>query len=84
MTLAAGAPKALLKGYSALVYALAGHGTVGGEARPIREGRLAPFGAGDALRLAADRVQDSRSPSWSSSCWAVGPSANPSSSTARL
>lgn len=47
--------------YSALVYALAGQGTVGGEARPIREGRLAVFGAGDALRLTADRAQESRS-----------------------
>ncbi|MBA2945816.1 pirin family protein [Streptomyces himalayensis] len=46
--------------YNALVYALAGHGRVGSEARPIREGRLAAFGAGDALRLAADHVQESR------------------------
>jgi redox-sensitive bicupin YhaK (pirin superfamily) len=48
--------------YNALVYALAGHGTVGGEGRPIEEGRLAVFGAGDALRVTAARVQESRSP----------------------
>ncbi|QCD53593.1 pirin family protein [Streptomyces hawaiiensis] len=49
-------------GYNALVYALAGHGTIGGEARPIQEGQLAVFGAGDAMRLTADRAQESRSP----------------------
>ncbi|MFD5342003.1 pirin family protein [Streptomyces hawaiiensis] len=48
--------------YNALVYALAGHGTIGGEARPIQEGQLAVFGAGDAMRLTADRAQESRSP----------------------
>ncbi|ANS70075.1 putative chromosome condensation protein [Streptomyces lincolnensis] len=48
--------------YNALVYALAGHGTVGTGARPIQEGRLAVFGAGDTLRLTADRAQESRSP----------------------
>jgi redox-sensitive bicupin YhaK (pirin superfamily) len=48
--------------YSALVYALAGHGTVGVESRSIQEGRLAILGAGDALRLTADRAQESRSP----------------------
>jgi redox-sensitive bicupin YhaK (pirin superfamily) len=48
--------------YNALVYALAGHGTVGGETRPIQEGRLAVLGAGDALRLTSGRVQESGSP----------------------
>ena len=48
--------------YNALVYALAGHGTVGTEGRPFQEGRLAVFGEGDALRLTADRVQASRTP----------------------
>ncbi|WDV55356.1 pirin family protein [Streptomyces coeruleorubidus] len=48
--------------YNALAYTLAGHGTVGAEAHPIREGRLAVFGTGDALRLTADRRQESRSP----------------------
>jgi redox-sensitive bicupin YhaK (pirin superfamily) len=48
--------------YNALVYALAGHGTVGTEGRPFQEGRHAVFGEGDALRLTADRVQASRTP----------------------
>lgn len=48
--------------YNALVYALAGHGTVGAEGRPFQESRLAVFGEGDALRLTADRVQESRTP----------------------
>ncbi|MFD5481506.1 pirin-like C-terminal cupin domain-containing protein [Streptomyces hawaiiensis] len=48
--------------YIALAHALTGQGTVGSEARPIQEGRLAVFGAGDALRLTADRVQETRSP----------------------
>ncbi|GAA3784445.1 pirin family protein [Streptomyces phyllanthi] len=48
--------------YNALVYALAGHGTVGAEGRPFQEGRLVVFGEGDALRLSADRAQESRAP----------------------
>jgi redox-sensitive bicupin YhaK (pirin superfamily) len=38
---------------NALVYVLAGAGTVGPDARPIESGQLAVFGAGDALVLAA-------------------------------
>jgi quercetin 2,3-dioxygenase len=49
-------------GYNALVYALAGAGTVGAEKQPIRLGQLAVHGAGDALRLAADPRQDSHTP----------------------
>ncbi len=48
--------------YNALVYALAGAGTVGAENRPIRLGQLAVFGPGDALRVAADSRQDSGTP----------------------
>ena len=48
--------------YNALVYAMAGHGTVGPEARPIATGQLAVFGAGDAITVAALPVQESRSP----------------------
>jgi hypothetical protein len=48
--------------YNALAYVLSGKGTVAGEARPIRAGQLAVFGAGDRLTLAADRGQDARSP----------------------
>src|SRR6188474_1364563 len=40
-------------GYNALAYVLAGEGTVGVEARPVRTGQLAVFGAGGALRLQA-------------------------------
>jgi redox-sensitive bicupin YhaK (pirin superfamily) len=48
--------------FNALVYALAGSGTVGTESRPLREGQLAVFGPGDALVVQADRQQDGRSP----------------------
>jgi hypothetical protein len=41
---------------------MAGHGTVGVEARPIQTGQLAVFGPGDALTMAASQVQESRSP----------------------
>lgn len=44
---------------NALVYALAGSGTVGAERRPIRLGQLAVHGPGDALRLGADARQPS-------------------------
>jgi redox-sensitive bicupin YhaK (pirin superfamily) len=45
-------------GYNALVYVLAGRGTVGVEQRPIRIGQLAAHGAGDAIRVNADPAQD--------------------------
>ncbi|HEX2274117.1 MAG TPA: pirin family protein [Acidimicrobiales bacterium] len=48
--------------FNALAYVLAGRGTVGAERRPIRSGQLAVFGPGDVVRLAADAVQESRSP----------------------
>ena len=48
--------------YNALAYVLAGVGTAGAEAHPIRTGQLAVFGAGDGLRLAASTSQESRSP----------------------
>jgi hypothetical protein len=48
--------------FNALVYVLAGAGTVGRAGQPIRTGQLAVFGAGDALTVAADRQQDSRTP----------------------
>ncbi len=48
--------------FNALVYALNGSGYVGAEQRPIQMGQLAVLGAGDAIRVGADRVQDSRSP----------------------
>jgi quercetin 2,3-dioxygenase len=49
--------------FNALVYVLAGDGTVGAEQRPISTGQLAVFGEGDALRISAAPTQESRSPS---------------------
>jgi len=48
--------------FNALVYVMSGRGTVGAEARPIQMGQLAVFGPGDAITLAAEAAQDSRSP----------------------
>lgn len=49
--------------FNALVYVLAGAGTVGTARRPIHAGQTAVLGAGDLVRLAADVRQDSRYPS---------------------
>jgi hypothetical protein len=48
--------------FNALVYTLAGRGSVGAEARPIHSGQLAVFGAGDTLTVTADARQESRTP----------------------
>jgi redox-sensitive bicupin YhaK (pirin superfamily) len=40
---------------------LAGSGTAGAERRPLAMGQLAVYGAGDAVTVAADATQDSRS-----------------------
>jgi redox-sensitive bicupin YhaK (pirin superfamily) len=48
--------------FNALVYGLAGSGTVGEEGQPFGTGRLAVFGDGDVLTVRADRDQESRSP----------------------
>jgi len=48
--------------FNALVYGLAGSGTVGEEGQPFGTGRLAVFGDGDVLTITADREQESRSP----------------------
>ena len=48
--------------FNALVFVLNGNGTVGHDARPIRTGQSAVFGAGDYLTLTADGTQESRSP----------------------
>ena len=48
--------------FNALVYVLAGAGTVGLERRPIRTGQLAVLGAGDRLTVTAGDHQESRSP----------------------
>ncbi|MEO6345161.1 MAG: pirin-like C-terminal cupin domain-containing protein, partial [Candidatus Limnocylindria bacterium] len=48
--------------YNALVYVLAGHGTVGAERLPVQTGQLAVLGPGNALRASAAPRQESRSP----------------------
>lgn len=47
-------------GFNALVYALAGSGTVGAADHPISTGQLAVFGAGDFMTIQAGAHQDSR------------------------
>ena len=49
--------------FNALVYVLAGRGSVGAEQRPLQQGQLAVLGSGDALTVTADKTQDSHSPS---------------------
>jgi len=48
--------------FNALVYVLAGRGTVGVEQRPIASGQLAVLGRGNLLTLRADRSQEGRTP----------------------
>jgi len=48
--------------FNALVYVLSGSGYVGAERRPVGMGQLAVLDAGDAIRVGADRAQDSRTP----------------------
>jgi redox-sensitive bicupin YhaK (pirin superfamily) len=48
--------------FNALVYILAGAGTVGAERRPVSTGQLAVLGAGDRLTVAGDSRQQSNMP----------------------
>ena len=48
--------------YNALVYVLAGQGSVGTERRPIETGQLAVLGPGNSVMIAAAPIQESRSP----------------------
>jgi quercetin 2,3-dioxygenase len=48
--------------FNSLVYVLAGKGTVGAEARPIKTGQNAVLVGDGALRIAADATQETRSP----------------------
>jgi len=48
--------------YNALLYVLAGKGTVGLKRHSIHIGQLAVYGDGDALRVAADATQSERMP----------------------
>jgi hypothetical protein len=52
------------RAFNALAYVLAGDGSVGSDARPLRTGQLAVFGPGDALALQADTTQGSRHPAF--------------------
>ncbi len=49
-------------GFNALVYVLAGDGTVGSQRRPLRSGQLAVLGRGDLVSVSAAARQDSRHP----------------------
>ncbi len=48
--------------FNALVYVLAGKGSVGLARRPIATGQLAVLGAGDTIEVSSDERQESRSP----------------------
>jgi redox-sensitive bicupin YhaK (pirin superfamily) len=48
--------------YNALVYVMAGAGSVGPDGRRIRTGQLAALGPGDAITVGAAALQESRSP----------------------
>jgi len=48
--------------YNALVYVMAGRGTVGAQNQPIELGQLAVFGPGDTITVAANQTQESRTP----------------------
>jgi hypothetical protein len=65
-TLSAGAKLSLpwRADYNALGYVLSGRGTVGTEGRPVQMGQLVVFGPGNTVTVAADQVQESRSPTF--------------------
>ncbi|HEY1990585.1 MAG TPA: pirin family protein [Acidimicrobiales bacterium] len=48
--------------FNALVYGLSGDGSVGDHGQPLHSGQLAVLGDGDNVVVAADAVQESRSP----------------------
>ena len=48
--------------FNSLVYVLSGKGAFGIQRRPAEKGQLVVFGAGDQITIAADPVQESRSP----------------------
>jgi redox-sensitive bicupin YhaK (pirin superfamily) len=48
--------------FNALVYTLAGRGTVGAERRAVEMGQLTVLGAGDTVELAAHASQETRAP----------------------
>jgi quercetin 2,3-dioxygenase len=48
--------------FNALVYVLSGNGRIGADHRPIHSGQLVVHGAGDAMTIRADQMQESRHP----------------------
>jgi quercetin 2,3-dioxygenase len=50
--------------FNALVYSLAGNGSVGAEGATMHSGQLAVHGPGDAITLRGDTMQDSRHPAF--------------------
>jgi redox-sensitive bicupin YhaK (pirin superfamily) len=48
--------------FNALVYVLAGKGSVGPDRHPIATGQLAVLGPGDTIEVSSDKRQESRSP----------------------
>lgn len=48
--------------FNALVYVLSGHGAIGSDNRPFREGQLAVMGEGNQLTVFGNPNQESRSP----------------------
>jgi quercetin 2,3-dioxygenase len=48
--------------FNALVYVLAGSGSVGPKRHPVRMSQLAVYGPGDVITVAADTGQESRNP----------------------
>jgi redox-sensitive bicupin YhaK (pirin superfamily) len=48
--------------FNALVYVLAGSGSVGPRRHPVRMGQLAVYGPGEVITVAADTSQEGRSP----------------------
>jgi quercetin 2,3-dioxygenase len=48
--------------FNSLVYVLSGKGVFGIQRRPAEKGQLVVFGSGDQITIAADAVQESRSP----------------------
>ena len=50
--------------HNALLYVLAGEGSVGTEGRPVRAGQLVVFGPGDTVVAQARDRQDSRTPAF--------------------
>jgi redox-sensitive bicupin YhaK (pirin superfamily) len=49
--------------FNALVYVMAGHGTIGPDRAAVQPGQLAVLAAGDVVALRADQQQDERTPS---------------------